>query len=63
MISLVSNKLFCKDKFITETIIELYIFIVRFYDIILNIKTLDDNKIIIYYFRSYYEYIRHYYYK
>lgn len=35
MTLLVSNKLFCKDKFITETTIELYILIVRFYDIIL----------------------------
>lgn len=55
MTLLVSNKLFYKDKFITETIIELYILSVRFYDIILNIKTLDGNKIIIYYFRSYYK--------
>lgn len=35
MTLLVSNKLFCKHKFITETTIELYILIVRFYDIIL----------------------------
>lgn len=56
MTLLVSNKLFYKGKFITETIIELYIFNVRYsYDIILNIKTLDDNKIIIYYFQSYYK--------